>query len=302
MDDFKTFLTTHLGLNETLSPVYLASFCLIAAIVYFIRKEQGSFIAYLLPKEIWSHKSTRTDISLLVINRILAALGLFARFGAVPAVAAWVADIMPRPVFAPNALSPLALALIVFTLADFALYWIHRLHHTTRTLWPLHAVHHSASVLTPLTTYRQHPMAGLVSAAMNSVIFGGIIGVLVGTYGTHLTFAEIAGANAFVVLANITITNFQHSHIWISFGPVLERVFISPAQHQVHHSIEPRHFNRNYGQTFAIWDWMFGTLYLIRAREQVTFGLDSEADAPLMTHRLGPMLIDPLRRMFRTAP
>lgn len=75
-------------------------------------------------------------------------------------------------------------------------------------------------------------------------------------------------------------------------------MLISPAMHQVHHSIEPRHFNRNYGQALAIWDWMFGTLYVIHEKEVVTFGLDDEADAPLMTHRLGPLLIDPVRRIL----
>jgi sterol desaturase/sphingolipid hydroxylase (fatty acid hydroxylase superfamily) len=75
-------------------------------------------------------------------------------------------------------------------------------------------------------------------------------------------------------------------------------VLISPAMHQMHHSIEPRHFNRNYGQALAIWDWMFGTLYVIHEKEVVTFGLDDEADAPLMVHRLGPLLIDPVRRIL----
>jgi sterol desaturase/sphingolipid hydroxylase (fatty acid hydroxylase superfamily) len=131
------------------------------------------------------------------------------------------------------------------------------------------------------------------------VIFGVVFGLMVGTFTPDLTIGEIAGANAFVVLANLTVSNFHHSHIWISFGPVLERIFISPAQHQIHHSIEPKHFNRNYGQALALWDWMFGTLYVIREREVVTFGLDDKADAPLMTHRLGPILIDPLIRMVR---
>ena len=213
-------------------------------------------------------------------------------------MAAWVASLVPRTALDSAALSPLALALIVFVLTDFTNYWTHRLHHDTKALWPLHAVHHSASVLTPLTAYRQNPLSGMVSIALTTVIFGVIFGLMVGTFTPDLSIAEIVGANAFVVLTNMTVTNFLHSHIWISFGPKLEHVLISPAMHQVHHSIEPRHFNRNYGQALAIWDWMFGTLYVIREKEVVTFGLDDEADAPLMTHRLGPLLIDPVRRIL----
>jgi sterol desaturase/sphingolipid hydroxylase (fatty acid hydroxylase superfamily) len=300
MESFLTALEDMFSASEPLSPVYLACFVLLAALVYFVRHEKGGFIAFLLPREIWSHKSIRIDIALLLLNRVLGTLGLFARFFAIPVVAAWISGMVPRTLLANIALSPMILALLVFVITDFANYCIHRLHHDNRVLWPLHAVHHSASVLTPLTAYRQHPLSGVVSASITTVIFGVVFGLMVGTFTPELTIGEIAGANAFVVLANLTVSNFHHSHIWISFGPVLERIVISPAQHQIHHSIEPKHFNRNYGQALALWDWIFGTLYVIREREVVTFGLDDKADAPLMTHRLGPILIDPLIRMVRT--
>lgn len=298
MDQIKYFILAKFSIEQALSPIYLACFGMIGALVYLIRRETGGLIAFLLPRAIWTHKSVRADLGLYLFNRVLGVLGVFARFAAVPAVAAWVASLVPRTALDSAALSPLALALIVFVLTDFTNYWTHRLHHDTKALWPLHAVHHSASVLTPLTAYRQNPLSGMVSIALTTVIFGVIFGLMVGTFTPDLSIAEIAGANAFVVLTNMTVTNFLHSHIWISFGPKLEHVLISPAMHQVHHSIEPRHFNRNYGQALAIWDWMFGTLYVIREKEVVTFGLDDEADAPLMTHRLGPLLIDPVRRIL----
>jgi sterol desaturase/sphingolipid hydroxylase (fatty acid hydroxylase superfamily) len=298
MDQIKDFILATFRIEQALSPIYLACFGMIGALVYLIRRETGGVIAFLLPRAIWTHKSVRADLGLYLFNRVLGVLGVFARFAAVPAVAAWVASLVPRTALDSAALSPLALALIVFVLTDFSNYWTHRLHHDTKALWPLHAVHHSASVLTPLTAYRQNPLSGMVSIALTTVIFGVIFGLMVGTFTPDLSIAEIAGANAFVVLTNMTVTNFLHSHIWISFGPKLEHVLISPVMHQVHHSIEPRHFNRNYGQALAIWDWMFGTLYVIREKEVVTFGLDDEADAPLMTHRLGPLLIDPVRRIL----
>ena len=298
MYQIKDFILATFSIEQALSPIYLACFGMIGALVYLIRRETGGLIAFLLPRAIWTHKSVRADLGLYLFNRVLGVLGVFTRFAAVPAVAAWVASLVPRTALDSAALSPLALALIVFVLTDFSNYWTHRLHHDTKALWPLHAVHHSASVLTPLTAYRQNPLSGMVSIALTTVIFGVIFGLMVGTFTPDLSIAEIAGANAFVVLTNMTVTNFLHSHIWISFGPKLEHVLISPAMHQVHHSIEPRHFNRNYGQALAIWDWMFGTLYVIREKEVVTFGLDDEADAPLMTHRLGPLLIDPVRRIL----
>ncbi|MDB9962878.1 sterol desaturase family protein [bacterium] len=298
MDQIKDFILATFSIEQALSPIYLACFGMIGALVYLIRRETGGLIAFLLPRAIWTHKSVRADLGLYLFNRVLGVLGVFARFAAVPAVAAWVASLVPRTALDSAALSPLALALIVFVLTDFTNYWTHRLHHDTKALWPLHAVHHSTSVLTPLTAYRQHPLSGIVSIVLTTVIFGVIFGLMVGTFTPDLSIAEIVGANALVVLTNMTVTNFLHSHIWISFGPKLEHVLISPAMHQVHNSIEPRHFNRNYCQALAIWDWMFGTLYVIREKEVVTFGLNDEADAPLMTHRLGPLLIDPVRRIL----
>lgn len=299
MERLKELWSEAFGFGQALSPLAIGSFILFAFLIYLIRKEKGSFWAFLFPRDIWMTTSTQADIFLLVLNRILGLFGLFARFAAAPAIAAWVAARMPGSLFSGQDMSPWMMAFIIFAVSDFATYWVHRLHHDTKILWPLHAVHHSASVLTPLTAARQHPVSGIMSSTISSLIFGVTFGVLVGVFSPDLTFAEIAGANAFVVLFNMTVTNFQHSHIWISFGPALEHIFISPAQHQVHHSVEPRHFNRNYGQALAIWDWMFGTLYVNRERETVTFGLEGKADAPLMTHRFMPLLIDPVRRLLR---
>ena len=58
-------------------------------------------------------------------------------------------------------------------------------------------------------------------------------------------------------------------------------MLISPAQHQVHHSVDPRHHDRNYGEVLALWDWLFGTLYISRAGETIRFGLGDSAGQPL---------------------
>jgi sterol desaturase/sphingolipid hydroxylase (fatty acid hydroxylase superfamily) len=69
------------------------------------------------------------------------------------------------------------------------------------------------------------------------------------------------------------IHNFHHSHIWLRFGAFWERIFISPAQHQIHHSLNPIHHNKNYGEVLAIWDWIFGTLYVPKSQEVISVGI-----------------------------
>lgn len=289
------------GSDELVSPLYVASFVVIAWCIYRLRRENAGFFGWLFPRAIWTHRSTRLDVALFSIGQMIQFFGLLTRFAATPAVAAYVAGLMPLAPLQGIQLSPVGLAFFFLVISDFALYWSHRAHHVIKVIWPLHAVHHSAEVMTPITAYRQHPLGIVISVSFQTIVIGTLFGLLVGTFDPSATALEIAGANAFVVIINLTLTNFHHSHIWVSFGPVLERIVISPAQHQVHHSTNPAHFNRNFGQTLAIWDWMFGTLYITQADERVSFGLNDKADAPLMTHRLWPVLWDPLRRMFGQA-
>ena len=66
---------------------------------------------------------------------------------------------------------------------------------------------------------------------------------------------------------------------------------MSPAQHQIHHSIDPRHHNRNFGSCLSLFDWLFGTLELPPVQSpQLTFGVDREAANP---HSLTALLITP---------
>jgi sterol desaturase/sphingolipid hydroxylase (fatty acid hydroxylase superfamily) len=78
------------------------------------------------------------------------------------------------------------------------------------------------------------------------------------------------------LIFNLTI-HFRHTHIPLSFGPYLSYIFSSPSMHQIHHSIEPRHLNKNYAIIFSIWDWLFKSLYIPKEPETFRIGLpDSE--------------------------
>jgi sterol desaturase/sphingolipid hydroxylase (fatty acid hydroxylase superfamily) len=287
--------------NTLIAPKYIVSFVLIAWVVYRWRNVESGFWSWLFPAAIWTHRSIRIDLILFVLGKLITLFGILARFVATPLVASAVAGAIGFAPLRSAPLSPFGLALTLWLLSDFATYWSHRAHHSISIIWPLHAVHHSAAVLTPLTAYRQHPLGILMSVSIQTVITGAILGVLIGALDPDASITKIAGANAFVVLVNMTVANFHHTHLWISFGPILERLVISPAQHQVHHSTNPVHFDKNFGQTIALWDWVFGTLYVTGPDEHVAFGLNDKADAPLMTHRLYPILFDPIRRMARAA-
>jgi sterol desaturase/sphingolipid hydroxylase (fatty acid hydroxylase superfamily) len=285
------------GASIIVAPEYLALSLLIAWVIYRLSRRSDGFWRWLLPREVYFHRSHGVDLALFLIGRLMLVFALAGRVSLITATAAVVAGLVGNMGLVGMAWPPLAVSFALFLVADFATYGMHRLHHHVGLLWPLHAVHHSASVLTPFTAYRQHPLTLVTSIIPATVVVGAAQGVLVGTLNSDMTIVSVAGVNVFVVLANSAMANFHHSHIWVSFGPVFERLVISPAQHQIHHSQRKEHHDKNFGQTLAVWDWLFGTLYVTRPNEEVVFGLDDSALEPLTTHRISSTLWHPLRRI-----
>jgi sterol desaturase/sphingolipid hydroxylase (fatty acid hydroxylase superfamily) len=158
-------------------------------------------------------------------------------------------------------------------------------------LWEFHKVHHTAQVLTPLTNFRVHPVYTWIFA--NILAFSAAIANGLGNYifGDTTYQYALSDTNIILVLFIHTYVHLQHSHVWISFRGVLGRIFVSPAHHQVHHSGDPKHFNKNFGSCLALWDWMFGTLYVPqKERESLTFGFPDHPDA----HTFKGELVNPL--------
>ena len=79
--------------------------------------------------------------------------------------------------------------------------------------------------------------------------------------------------SACLFLFNIFGANLRHSHIWFSWGDKLENWFISPAQHQVHHSDNPKHFDTNLGSALAVWDRLGGTLIKASEAGKINIGV-----------------------------
>ncbi len=264
------------GPESRVWPLYIASMLLICYVIYRRSQVQGSFLSWVFPTHIYNHRSHWVDIKLFLIGRLLGLLGVFNAVVASAYVASLLTSFWGPAEAAGQPWHPFFVALLIVLASDFGVYWVHRLHHEYPVLWPFHSVHHSAEVMTPITAFRKHPFYDLAANAVRGVILGVLQGILLAAFVGEVQFMTLLGVNVFYVTFNFFGSNIRHSHIWLSYGPVLEHILISPAQHQVHHSLEPRHFNKNYGEVFAVWDWMFGTLYVVREREQLEFGLSDE--------------------------
>jgi len=164
----------------------------------------------------------------------------------------------------------------LFLFDDIAKYLVHRALHRIPVLWCFHKVHHSAETLTPLTVYRTHPVEGIIFAFRATLVQGATIAAFFFFFGDRVELLTVLGVNIILFAFNAAGSNLRHSHVWISYGRHLERFLISPAQHQIHHSVDPRHIDKNYGAILALWDWIGGSLVLAGARETLQFGLQKE--------------------------
>jgi sterol desaturase/sphingolipid hydroxylase (fatty acid hydroxylase superfamily) len=270
--------------------VYLLTGALIAWWVYQHEAEarqKGSFFRYLLPGDIWGHKSARVDLWLILINGAFwTALAGGLIIGA-SAIAAWALQgaqalglwdgTTSRTAWTPLVIT--AYTLCVFVADDFMHFYSHYLAHRWAWLWEFHKIHHSAEVLTPLTADRFHPVDALWTTTFKAVAIGLVTAGFMLAFPGHISGWTVAGVNVLLFAFNLAGGALRHSHIWFDFGPEVDRWVISPAMHQIHHSSETRHWDKNMGGTLSCWDRWFGTLYVPRGKESFVLGAGPDTPA-----------------------
>ena len=160
-----------------------------------------------------------------------------------------------------------------FILDDFTKFFVHRWMHKWPILWALHKVHHSATNLTPITVFRTHPLEGVLFSLRSAFTQAITISVFIFIFGNKVDLITVLGANIFTFIFNVLGSNLRHSHIGIRYWWWLEYILISPAQHQLHHSISKKHHDKNFGVAFAFWDWLFGSLHHSEEFETLKLGL-----------------------------
>jgi len=275
-----------------LSVTSLAAALMISAAFFaWQRKRRGRrlrakvILRALFPRRILRSPSNQADIFYLLFN--VFTFGLAFGWAVLSyqflsnAIIAGLVIVFGSPAPAATGFVARAVITLMLFLAYELGYWFnHWLSHKVPFLWEFHKVHHSAEVLTPLTNFRVHPVYAVIFAnilAFSAAVANGLGHYLFGDT-TH-QFA-LADTNIILVLFIHAYVHLQHSHLWIAFRGLAGRIFISPAHHQVHHSENPKHFNKNFGSCLALWDWMFGTLYVpAKKREKLTFGVAGRADA-----------------------
>jgi len=141
---------------------------------------------------------------------------------------------------------PWAIVLSVLAL-DLAIYLQHLLFHAVPLLWRLHRVHHADLDFDVTTGARFHPAEIVLSMLIKFSVI-----LVLGPPALAVLLFEI--------LLNAT-SMFNHGNVRLParMDPVLRLLVVTPDMHRVHHSVNPRETNSNFGFNVPWWDRLFGT-------------------------------------------
>lgn len=267
------------------------------------KKSFVEFFEFALPKEILLSPSAKADFLFWITKRLLMPFLLIpAGVVFVSAVAYFTNQSLgalfgiTEPLMGEaGPITVIAFSVTMVLAYDLAYYLYHYAQHKIPLLWELHKVHHSAEVMVGVTKDRVHPLDDLLNRMWNGVIPGICFGIW-SLIALDPVEVVVFGLNTYVI-RNILMMDFlRHTHLKISYGP-LNRLIISPHWHQLHHSLDPRHYDKNLGLLFSFWDGMFGTACAPKPNESFKFGIMDKDHADYQS--LYGLYILPLRKMGR---
>jgi len=167
-------------------------------------------------------------------------------------------------------------------LMDLTFYYWHRLNHTRPLLWRFHNVHHADPDMDVTTSFRFHCGEVLYSTAFR-LLQVGLIGVLPLTYVVYELVFNCA-------------TMFHHSNLRlpVALERLINKIFVTPRMHGVHHSVVGRETNSNYSVIFSGWDRLNRSLRLNVGQAEIIIGVPGYLLPK--DNRILPMLAQPFRR------
>lgn len=166
-------------------------------------------------------------------------------------------------------ISPIAGALLAYFIFTLAIYWWHRLRHSSDFVWRVfHQFHHSPQRIQTLTAYYMHPLDMAMSLCISNIILFPLLGLGADAAGWYTLITGFAG---FFIHANIRVLR------------QIGYVFQTPEMHRVHHM--SGHHAHNYSD-IVWWDMLFGTY--CNPRDPVAqCGFDEATEAKVLPLLLG---------------
>jgi len=150
----------------------------------------------------------------------------------------------------------IAVWLFALVFYDFCYYWLHRAGHRVAVLWAAHAVHHQSEDYNLSTALRQ---------TSSGFLLGWLFYLPMAVLGVPpLVFGVVA-------LVDLLYQYWVHTQQIGKLG-WFDRWFCSPSNHRVHHAVNTRYLDKNYGGILILWDRLFGTFAEEDDAEKVVYG------------------------------
>jgi sterol desaturase/sphingolipid hydroxylase (fatty acid hydroxylase superfamily) len=158
--------------------------------------------------------------------------------------------------------------LLMFLVADFIQWNVHRVLHRVPWLWEFHKVHHSVKEMGFAAHLRFHWMETVVYKSVQ-----------------YLPLAMIGfGIADFFILHIFTtaIGHLNHANLGWDYGP-LRYLLNNPKMHIWHHAktLPAEHrYGVNYGITLSLWDYLFKTAYVPKDGKDIELGFEADEQFP----------------------
>lgn len=171
--------------------------------------------------------------------------------------------------------------LIMFVMADFIQWNIHRQLHSRTWLWEFHKVHHSVKEMGFAAQFRFHFMETIVYKTLQYIPLA-MIG-----FGIEEFFV--------VHMMSVFIGHLNHANLNWDYG-WLRYILNNPKMHIWHHSkvLPEEHPNgMNFGLSLSIWDYLFGSAYIPKEGKNIELGFEGDEQFP---ENFGKQLVFPFRK------
>lgn len=139
---------------------------------------------------------------------------------------------------------------------DFIFYWVHRWGHHINIMWAAHSPHHSAEEMNFLVALR----ASVTQRLFSFFFFWPLTIIGFSPFDIYM----VTGIHLFIAF-------LHHTEFIPKLWKWVELIFTTPSHHRVHHGVNFKYLDKNFGEFLIIWDRVFGTFE--EEQEKVIYGM-----------------------------
>ncbi|NML04955.1 sterol desaturase family protein [Sphingomonas sp. G-3-2-10] len=232
------------------APCWAFAFAFMTALELLLPRSRTSIRGRLSGLLFWAIFLPVNALGLALFREIWALIGIHPLI-TLPLTMSWT-----------GALAWIAAPIAGAVVGDFFFYWFHRAQH--RWFWRYHAVHHSIRELSAVNAFHH----------ISEPIFYSLLFII----PTSLILSDTGPVAPLMTVILFLHSSYIHSPAAIDFGP-LRSALVDNRFHRIHHSLEEKHFDHNFGAFTTIWDRLFRTAWFPAKDEWPDTGL-AEVDQP----------------------